>query len=73
MICVMVVLLARQCLYLNADLTGQANHLAATIGANIIMQKQMQGNGVLGIFPRNRTHLAEIRASRGIPEGVTFS
>ncbi len=28
-----------------ADLTGQANHLAATIGADIIKQKQAQGNG----------------------------
>lgn len=28
-----------------ADLTGQANHLAATIGADIIKQKQAVGNG----------------------------
>jgi class I fructose-bisphosphate aldolase len=27
-----------------ADLTGQANHLAATIGADIVKQKQAQGN-----------------------------
>ena len=28
-----------------ADLSGQANHLAATIGADIIKQKQATNNG----------------------------
>ena len=29
----------------SADLTGQANHLAATIGADIIKQKMAENNG----------------------------
>jgi len=32
-------------LHVAADLTGQANHLAATIGADIVKQKQPENNG----------------------------
>lgn len=31
--------------HLSADLTGQANHLSATIGADIVKQKQPENNG----------------------------
>lgn len=31
--------------HVSADLTGQANHLAATIGADIVKQKQPENNG----------------------------
>jgi class I fructose-bisphosphate aldolase len=39
-----------------ADLTGQANHLAATIGADIIKQKQAVGNGGYNALKFGKTH-----------------
>jgi class I fructose-bisphosphate aldolase len=39
-----------------ADLTGQANHLAATIGADIIKQKQAVGNGGYRAINFGKTH-----------------
>lgn len=39
-----------------ADLTGQANHLAATIEADIVKQKQAQGNGGFGALKFGKTH-----------------
>ena len=39
-----------------ADLTGQANHLAATIGADIIKQKQAEGNGGYKAINFGKTH-----------------
>ncbi len=39
-----------------ADLTGQANHLAATIEADIIKQKQAQGNGGFTALNFGKTH-----------------
>ncbi|MDH5650101.1 MAG: class I fructose-bisphosphate aldolase [Gammaproteobacteria bacterium] len=39
-----------------ADLTGQANHLAATINADIIKQKQAQGNGGYNALKFGKTH-----------------
>lgn len=39
-----------------ADLTGQANHLAATIGADIIKQKQAVGNGGYRAIKFGKTH-----------------
>lgn len=40
----------------DADLTGQANHLAATIGADIVKQKQATGNGGYRAIGFGRTH-----------------
>lgn len=39
-----------------ADLTGQANHLAATIEADIVKQKQAEGNGGYGAVKFGKTH-----------------
>ncbi|RDH85945.1 MAG: class I fructose-bisphosphate aldolase [endosymbiont of Galathealinum brachiosum] len=39
-----------------ADLTGQANHLAATIDADIIKQKQAQNNGGFNAINFGKTH-----------------
>lgn len=39
-----------------ADLTGQANHLAATIEADIIKQKQAEGNGGFSAIKFGKTH-----------------
>jgi class I fructose-bisphosphate aldolase len=39
-----------------ADLTGQANHLAATIEADIVKQKQAQGNGGYTAVKFGKTH-----------------
>jgi class I fructose-bisphosphate aldolase len=39
-----------------ADLTGQANHLAATIEADIVKQKQAQSNGGYTAIKFGRTH-----------------
>ena len=39
-----------------ADLTGQANHLAATIGADIVKQKQAVGNGGYRALKFGKTH-----------------
>jgi class I fructose-bisphosphate aldolase len=39
-----------------ADLTGQANHLAATIDADIIKQKQAIGNGGYNALKFGKTH-----------------
>ena len=40
----------------SADLTGQANHLAATIDADIIKQKQAQTNGGYNALNFGKTH-----------------
>jgi len=40
----------------SADLTGQANHLAATIGADIIKQKQATNNGGYNALDFGMTH-----------------
>jgi class I fructose-bisphosphate aldolase len=42
--------------HLSADLTGQANHLAATIDADIIKQKQAQNNGGYNAIKFGKTH-----------------
>lgn len=39
-----------------ADLTGQANHLAATIGADIVKQKQAEVNGGYNAIKFGKTH-----------------
>jgi class I fructose-bisphosphate aldolase len=39
-----------------ADLTGQANHLASTIGADIVKQKQAEGNGGYRAVKFGKTH-----------------
>jgi fructose-bisphosphate aldolase, class I len=39
-----------------ADLTGQGNHLGATIGADIIKQKQAEGNGGFTAINFGKTH-----------------
>ena len=39
-----------------ADLTGQANHLAATIDADIVKQKQAQNNGGYNAIQFGKTH-----------------
>ena len=40
----------------SADLTGQANHLAATIEADIIKQKQAENNGGYTAIKFGKTH-----------------
>ena len=40
----------------SADLTGQANHLAATIQADIVKQKQPQNNGGFNAIKFGKTH-----------------
>ena len=40
----------------SADLTGQANHLAATIGADIVKQKQATNNGGFPAIGFGKTH-----------------
>lgn len=42
--------------HVSADLTGQANHLAATIDADIIKQKQAQNNGGYSAINFGKTH-----------------
>ena len=42
--------------HVSADLTGQANHLAATIDADIIKQKQAQNNGGFTAIDFGKTH-----------------
>ncbi|MGD8559372.1 MAG: class I fructose-bisphosphate aldolase [Gammaproteobacteria bacterium] len=42
--------------HVSADLTGQANHLAATIDADIIKQKQAQNNGGYQAIDFGKTH-----------------
>ena len=42
--------------HVSADLTGQANHLAATIDADIIKQKQAQNNGGYNALQFGKTH-----------------
>ena len=39
-----------------ADLTGQANHLASTIEADIVKQKQAEGNGGYTAIGFGKTH-----------------
>ena len=40
----------------SADLSGQANHLAATIGADIVKQKQATNNGGYNAVGFGKTH-----------------
>ncbi len=40
----------------SADLTGQANHLAATIGADIVKQKMAENNGGYNAIKFGKTH-----------------
>ncbi len=42
--------------HVSADLTGQANHLAATINADIIKQKQAENNGGYTALNFGKTH-----------------
>jgi len=42
--------------HLSADLTGQANHLAATLNADIIKQKQAENNGGYNAIKFGKTH-----------------
>ena len=42
--------------HLSADLTGQANHLAATIGADIVKQKMAENNGGYKAVKFGKTH-----------------
>ncbi|MDH5484483.1 MAG: class I fructose-bisphosphate aldolase [Gammaproteobacteria bacterium] len=42
--------------HVSADLTGQANHLGATIDADIIKQKQAQNNGGYNAIKFGKTH-----------------
>ena len=42
--------------HVSADLTGQANHLAATIDADIVKQKQAQNNGGYEAISFGKTH-----------------
>ena len=47
---------AEQDYHVSADLTGQANHLAATIGADIIKQKTATNNGGYTALKFGKTH-----------------
>jgi len=42
--------------HVSADLTGQANHLAATIDADIVKQKQAENNGGYNALKFGKTH-----------------
>lgn len=42
--------------HVSADLTGQANHLAATINADIVKQKQAENNGGYTALEFGKTH-----------------
>lgn len=42
--------------HVSADLTGQANHLAATINADIVKQKQPENNGGFKALGFGKTH-----------------
>mgnify|MGYP003433441721 FL=1 len=42
--------------HVSADLTGQANHLAATIGADIVKQKMATNNGGYNALKFGKTH-----------------
>jgi class I fructose-bisphosphate aldolase len=42
--------------HLSADMTGQANHLGVTIGADIIKQKQPECNGGYNALKFGKTH-----------------
>ncbi len=42
--------------HVSADLSGQANHLAATIGADIVKQKQAENNGGYNAIGFGKTH-----------------
>ena len=42
--------------HVSADLTGQANHLAATIQADIVKQKQPENNGGFNAIKFGKTH-----------------
>lgn len=47
---------AEQDYHVAADLTGQANHLAVTIGADIVKQKQAETNGGYNAIQFGKTH-----------------
>jgi len=47
---------AEQDYHVSADLTGQANHLAATIGADIVKQKMATNNGGYNAIKFGKTH-----------------
>lgn len=47
---------AEQDYHTSADLTGQANHLAATIGADIVKQKMATNNGGYNAIKFGKTH-----------------
>jgi len=54
-----------------SDLTGQANHLGATLGADIIKQKQAEGNGGYNALKFGKTHpkvYSELTTSHPIDE-----
>lgn len=42
--------------HLSADLTGQANHIASTIGADIVKQKMAENNGGYKAINFGKTH-----------------
>ena len=42
--------------HVSADLTGQANHLGVTIGADIVKQKQAENNGGYNAIKFGKTH-----------------
>jgi class I fructose-bisphosphate aldolase len=42
--------------HVSADLSGQANHLAATIGADIVKQKMAENNGGFNALKFSKTH-----------------
>lgn len=42
--------------HLSADLTGQANHMASTLGADIVKQKQPENNGGYKALKFGKTH-----------------
>lgn len=47
--------------HLSADRTGQANHLGATLGADIIKQKQAENNGGYTALNFGKTHMKVYR------------
>lgn len=47
---------AEQDYHVSADLTGQANHLAVTIGADIVKQKMATNNGGYNAIKFGKTH-----------------
>ena len=56
-----------------ADLTGQANHLAATIAADIVKQKQPLSNDGYRALSFGMTHAKGVRAARAGPPHRTYA